>query len=113
MQYFEVILETGHMGAGNSYEVKRYFRGRDILSIISRVKSLPRIKKRDTIESIKSIKQIAREDFIKGKIYELGNPYLNRVRGGYRCPVCGAFFRDIFSFNQHIEMYEVSLRLAS
>src|SRR3989339_478296 len=105
MQYFEVILENGHMGAGNSYTAKRYFKGRDMLSVISRVRELPRIKKRHTIEAIKSIKPITKEEYIKGMNEALKNPHLFRVWDGYRCPICGERFRDIFSFRRHVEKY--------
>ncbi|MBI5327729.1 MAG: hypothetical protein HZB80_05500 [Deltaproteobacteria bacterium] len=109
MQYFEVILENGHIGAGNSYEAKRYIAGTDILSVISKVKFLPRIKKRHTIEAVKSIKQITRKEYLRGKIESLKHPHLFRVWDGYRCPICGERFRDIFSFRRHVEKYGAHL----
>ena len=68
MQYFKVILENGHMGAGNSYAAKRYFKGSDMLSVISKIKGLPRIKKRYTIEAVKGIRPITKKEYIRGKI---------------------------------------------
>ena len=68
MQYFEVILENGHMGAGNSCEVKRYFYGKDAISMLSSIRRLPRIKKRHTIEAVKSIRPITKKEYIQGKI---------------------------------------------
>jgi|SRR3989304_5035811 len=112
MQYFEVILENGHMGAGNSYEAKRYFYGKDMLSVISRVRGLPRIKKRHTIEAVKNIRPVTKEEYMKGKIGELKNPHLFRVWDGYRCPICGEMFRDIVSFKQHTERYGVTMAFA-
>ena len=112
MQYFEVILENGHMGAGNSYEAKRYIAGKDILSVISKVRSLPRIKKRHTMEAVKSIKPITRKEYMKGRIGSLKNPHLFRVWDGYLCPICGGRFRDTFSFRQHIERYGVTMAFA-
>ncbi|MBI3397828.1 MAG: C2H2-type zinc finger protein [Deltaproteobacteria bacterium] len=109
MQYFEVVLENGHMGAGNSYAAKRYLKGSDMISVISKVRSLPRIKKRHTIEAVNSIRPITREEYIKGKLVELKNPHLFRVWGGYRCPICGERFRDIFSFRRHVEKYGAHL----
>ena len=112
MQYFEVVLENGHMGAGNSYEAKRYIAGKDILSVISMVRFLPRIKKRHTMEAVKSIKPITRKEYMKGRIGSLKNPHLFRVWDGYRCPICGEKFKDIFSFMQHIERYGVTMAFA-
>jgi len=112
MQYFKVILENGHMGAGNSYEVKRYIASKDIVSVISKVRSLPRIKKRHTMEAVQSIKQVTKKEYMRGKIEELKNPHLFRVWGGYRCPICGEKFKDIFSFMQHIERYGVTMAFA-
>ncbi|MBI3754100.1 MAG: C2H2-type zinc finger protein, partial [Deltaproteobacteria bacterium] len=112
MQYFEVILENGHIGAGSSYEAKRYIAGKDILSVISNVRFLPRIKKRHTIEAVKSIRPITKEEYVKGMAEALKNPHLFRVWDGYRCPICGERFRDILSFRQHIERYDVTMAFA-
>ncbi|MBI5048371.1 MAG: hypothetical protein HZB54_05450 [Deltaproteobacteria bacterium] len=109
MPYFEVILENGHMGAGSSYEAKRYIAGKDILSVISKARSLPRIKKRHTMEAVKSIKQITKREYMKGRIESLKNPHLFRVWDGYRCPICGERFNDIFSFRRHVEKYGTHL----
>jgi len=112
MQYFEVVLENGHMGAGNSYEAKRYIAGKDILSVISMVRFLPRIKKRHTMEAVKSIKPITRKEYMKGRIGSLKNPHLFRVWDGYRCPICGEMCRDIVSSKQHTERYGVTMAFA-
>lgn len=113
MKYFEVILEHGHIGAGNGFEVKRYFKGRDMISVISKTRCLPRIKKRNTIEAVKFVRIISKEEYLKGRIGELKIPFLFRVKNGYRCPICGRLFKDIFSFEQHVYKYEASLKLAS
>ncbi|MBI3399331.1 MAG: hypothetical protein HY026_08925 [Deltaproteobacteria bacterium] len=113
MQYFEVILENGHMGAGNSYDAKRYFKGSDMLSVISKIRGLPRIKKRHTIEAVKAIKPITKKEYVQGKIKELQSPHLFKVWGGYRCPICGEMFADILSFKQHTEKYGAHLAFAS
>ena len=113
MQYFEVILENGHIGAGSSYEAKRYIAGKDILSVISKVRSLPRIKKRHTIEAVKSIRPVTKKEYIRGKIKELQSPHLFKVwGGGYRCPICGRWFSDIVSFKQHTERHAVTMAFA-
>ncbi|OGQ77063.1 MAG: hypothetical protein A2235_05715 [Deltaproteobacteria bacterium RIFOXYA2_FULL_42_10] len=115
MQYFEIILENGHMGAGNGYEVRRYFRGKNILSIISKIKYIPRVKKKHTTTAVKFVRAINREDYIKGKVMEYDDLYLSRgFCGVYQCPICGKKFQDVFSFRNHIkDMYGVHLSLAS
>lgn len=113
MQYFEVVLENGHMGAGNSYDAKRYFKGKDMLSVISKVRRLPRIKKRHTLEAVKSVRPISKREYIRGKLDELQKPHLFKVWGGYRCPICGENFKDMFSFKKHIEIYGAYLAFAS
>jgi len=105
MQYFEVILEHGHIGAGSSYEAKRYLMAKDIVSVIAKTKKLPRVKRKDTIEAVKSVRSITRSEYIQGKIEELKNPYLFKVWGGYRCPVCRKRFKDLFSLKKHMEIY--------
>lgn len=112
MQYFEVILENGHMGAGNSYDAKRYFKGSDMLSVISKIRSLPRIKKRHTIEAVKEIRPVTKREYIQGNLERLRNPHLFRVWDGYRCPICGERFMDILSFKQHTERYATHLAMA-
>jgi len=107
MQYFEVILEKGHLGAGNGYEVKRYFIAKDAVSLISKIKRLPRLKKRDTIKSIKFMRLITRDEYIKGRISEYFDPYMNKMfKGIYICPVCGKRFKDLISFKGHIMAYK-------
>ncbi|MBI3754396.1 MAG: hypothetical protein HY266_10225 [Deltaproteobacteria bacterium] len=108
MQYFEVVLENGHIGAGNSYEAKRYFKGSDMLSVISKIRGLPRIKKRHTIEAVKEIRPITKEEYVKGMAEALKNPHLFRVWSGYRCPICGKCFNDILSFVRHVEKYDAA-----
>ena len=108
MQYFEVILENGHIGAGNSYAAKRYFKGSDMISVISKIRCIPRIKKRHTIEAVKSIRPITKEEYVKGMAEALKNPHLFRVWSGYRCPICGERFTDIFSFREHVEKYNAA-----
>lgn len=112
MQYFEVILGHGHIGAGNSYEAKRYLMAKDIVSVIAKAKKLPRVKRRDTIESVKSVRPITRNEYMHGKIEELKNPYLFKVWGGYQCPICRKIFKDMFSLSRHMEVYKTQLAFA-
>lgn len=103
MPYFKVILENGHMGAGKSYEVKRYIKGRDTLSAISKSRDLPGVKKRNTVDAIKAVTAITKGEYILGRLKEYEDPYLQRsFKGVYRCPICGRSFRAIGSFKRHV-----------
>ena len=76
MKYFRILLECGHFGAGNRYDVVRYFAAKDLITIIDRLKSLPRLKNRERFTSIKSIEVIDRKTFMNGKSMERQDPYL-------------------------------------
>lgn len=113
MPYFEVIIENGHMGAGNSYEVKRYLKGETMISIVSKIRRLRRVKKKDTIEAIKSIKAITRKGYILGKLEECRDPYLIRgFKGVYICPLCGRRFKEFLSFKRHVVRYMSKIAFA-
>ncbi|MBI5875397.1 MAG: hypothetical protein HZB81_06085 [Deltaproteobacteria bacterium] len=105
MQYFEVILENGHIGAGNSYEVKRYFKGSDMLSVISKVKGLPRIKKRHTIEAVKEIRPITKEEYVKDTLKNtlfISQSHLSYEKILFHCHIKRAempFFRFFIRFS--------------
>ncbi len=76
MAFFKVVLEGGHVGAGKSYDMVRYMRGRDIGEIMERVMRMPRVKKKGRSVSIKLIVPISYEEYKKGKIKEKNDPYL-------------------------------------
>ncbi len=86
--FFKLILEGGHLGAGKSYDIVRYFKGRDILSVLSWAFHIPRAKKKESGKGIKLIKEISEEEYLLGKKREKKDPYLNplnrclpRIRG--------------------------------
>jgi hypothetical protein len=76
--YFKLVMEAGHVGAGKSCDMVRYFEGDDIFGVLARSRSIPRLKKKDFVGRIKLIRDISRREYIHGKGQERRNPYLNR-----------------------------------
>jgi hypothetical protein len=75
--FFKLILEGGHLGAGKSYEVARYFKGKDIVSVLTWAFHIPRAKKKESGKGIKMIKEISKKEYVLGKMQERRDPYLN------------------------------------
>ncbi len=77
MAYFKVVLKGGHMGAGKSYDLVRYYKAQDMLSAFLNALSLSRVKKNPNGTAIYSIEQVAVEEYYRGKKRERKDPYLN------------------------------------
>jgi hypothetical protein len=75
--YFKLVMEAGHVGAGKSCDMVRYFEGDDIFGVLARSLRVPRLKKKESGNGIKLIKEISRREYIHGKGCERRNPYLN------------------------------------
>lgn len=82
--FFKLILEGGHLGAGKSYDIVRYLRGRDIVSVLSWAFHIPRAKKKESGKGIKLIKEISEKEYLVGKKREKTDPYLNPPGRGPR-----------------------------
>jgi len=78
--FFKLILEGGHVGAGKSFDMVRYFRGEDIVSVMDSALRTPRVKKKSNGQSIKLIEPISEQEYLSGKIVEAKDPYLNHRR---------------------------------
>ena len=78
--FFKLILENGHVGAGKSYEMVRYLKGRDIFSVLFSASHFPRVKKKGNRKGIKLIQEITRREYLQGRVRERGDPYLNTHR---------------------------------
>jgi hypothetical protein len=76
--YFKLVMEGGHVGAGKSYDMVRYFEGDDIFCVLARSIHTSRLKKKEFGAGIKLIKEISWREYIYGKGRERRNPYLNR-----------------------------------
>lgn len=75
--YFKLVMEGGHVGAGKSYEMVRYFEGDDIFSVLAKSFHTPRVKKKEFGGGIKLIKEISWREYLIGKGREKRDPYLN------------------------------------
>ena len=64
--YYKVIMECGHIGAGNNHEKVWFIKGGDPLSVLRTATRLPGVKKKHTIDSVKLIKEITRDDYRSG-----------------------------------------------
>ncbi len=76
MKYFKVVIEGGHVGAGKSYDMVRYMKGRDIGEIFLKVMSMPRVKRKGRSIAIKLIEPISYQEYLEGKKREKMDPYL-------------------------------------
>jgi len=75
--YFKMVMEGGHVGAGKGCDMVRYFQGDDIFAILTRSRSIPRLKKKERGGGIKLIKEISWGEYLTGKERERRDPYLN------------------------------------
>jgi hypothetical protein len=78
--FFKLILESGHVGAGKSYDMVRYLEGRDIFSVLFSASHFPRVKKKRHSKGIKLIQEITRGEYLQGRMREREDPYLNTHR---------------------------------
>jgi hypothetical protein len=79
IMYFKLVMEGGHVGAGKSYEMVRYFEGDDIFSVLAKSFHTPRVKKKEFGGGIKLIKEISWREYLTGKGREKRDPYLNHT----------------------------------
>ena len=70
-------MEGGHVGAGKSYEMVRYFEDDDIFGVLAKSYHTPRVKKKEFGAGIKLIKEISWREYLTGKGREKRDPYLN------------------------------------
>ena len=84
MAYFKIVLKGGHMGAGKSYDMVRYYRARDMISAFTSAQSLSRAKKNANATSVYSIEPVPEEEYHRGKLQERKDPYLTYRRRSSR-----------------------------
>jgi hypothetical protein len=76
--YFKLVMEGGHVGAGKSCDMVRFFEGDNIFCVLATSFRTPRLKKKEFGSGIKLIKEISWREFIAGKRREKRDPYLTR-----------------------------------
>lgn len=77
-KYYLIIIECGHVGAGKSIEITRYFEDFSLVEAYYSAINMPRSKKKS--DSIKFIKEISYQQYCEGKLSEKLNPYLQTVK---------------------------------
>ena len=76
--YYKVLMEGGHMGAGKSYDMVRYFQADSLLSVFDILSHLPRLKTKGAGKSVKQIEPVSKREYVEGRWYEKKDPYLTR-----------------------------------
>lgn len=66
--FYKLVMECGHVGAGNDYDKVWYIKGRDPMEIMRKARRLPGVKKKNTTLAVKMIQQITRKEYINGII---------------------------------------------
>ena len=61
--YYKVILQFGHVGAGKSFEVVRYFKSDDVNALLSRLREQPCLKDKSTLKSISLVEEISAREY--------------------------------------------------
>ncbi|MBI3753738.1 MAG: hypothetical protein HY266_06830 [Deltaproteobacteria bacterium] len=64
--FYKLIIECGHMGAGNALDRIWFIKGENPLAVLQKARALPRVKRKETTLAIKLIKEITREEYISG-----------------------------------------------
>lgn len=82
--FYKVIVECGHLGANNACEITRFIEESSIVEALSSLRSMPRVKSKGSLKSVKFLQEITREEYLQGiknfkKRFE-DSPYFNAVR---------------------------------
>lgn len=64
--FYKIIIECGHMGAGNSIDGIWFIKGENPLDVLQKARKLPRVKRKETSLAIKLIKEISKEEYVSG-----------------------------------------------
>lgn len=76
--YYKVLMEGGHVGAGKSYDMARYFQAESMNTILDLLHRMPRLKSKGFSKFVKGIEPISKDEFRRGKYREKADPYLTR-----------------------------------
>ena len=80
--FFKLVLEKGHVGAGNGLDTVRYFRAQDPVEMFTIASRLPRVKGKANGTGVKLIEKISREEYERGIRDSFRNPYLGTRKKG-------------------------------
>ena len=88
--YFKVILEGGHVGAGKSFEMVRYFEAENAIVLLKYLESYPALKFKSRGAGITLVKPISKEEYLLKKDLERNDPYPERKY--VRFDVCEKYY---------------------
>ena len=77
--YFKVTIESGHMGAGKSYEKVCYVKADNVADVFTRMKDYPDLKSKETCKGISMVKPVEKQEYETGKILEWKREYIRRL----------------------------------
>lgn len=64
--FYKLIIECGHMGAGNGFERVWFIKGNNPVAVLQKARTMPGVKRKETSLAIKLIKEISREEYMNG-----------------------------------------------
>lgn len=64
--FYKIIIECGHMGAGNGFERVWFIKGENPVEVLQKARRLPRVKRKETSLAVKMIQEISREEYVNG-----------------------------------------------
>ncbi|MBE9536860.1 MAG: PilZ domain-containing protein [Proteobacteria bacterium] len=76
--YFKVLLEGGHVGAGKSFEMVRYFEAENAIVLLKYLESYPALKSKSRGGGITLVKPVSKDEYLAKKDLETNDPYKKR-----------------------------------
>lgn len=76
--YFKVIMEGGHMGAGKSFEMLRFYEAENAMVLLRFLQSYPAMKSKNTGFGIKLVEPVSKDEYLRGKTREKVDPLAKR-----------------------------------
>jgi hypothetical protein len=82
--YYKAIIECGHVGAGKSIDMVRYFMSDNMVDLFSAAARMPRAKGKACGTGIKLIEKISRNEYEEGRYESKSNSYLQKRKNRNR-----------------------------
>jgi hypothetical protein len=75
--FVKAVLRGGHVGRGKYHEMTRFLVIDSMVDVLKIAKTMPRVKKSNL--ALISCEQISKAEYLKGKLREAQDPYLNTI----------------------------------
>ena len=82
--YFKVIIDSGHIGAGKSYEKVCYVKADSIVNLFTMMKNYPGLKSKESGKGIKMVKSVNEQEYEAGKVVEWKREYIKQNQNIYK-----------------------------